>query len=37
MAQLITFSVESLPTYILLKLKNSILVHLNKTPTGPDI
>ena len=37
MAQLITFSVESPPTYILLNLKNSISVHLNKTPTVPDI
>ena len=37
MAQLITFSVESPPTYILLNLKNSISVHLNRTPTGPDI
>ena len=37
MAQLITFSEESPPTYILLNLKNSISVHLNRTPTGPDI
>ena len=34
MAQLITFSVESPPTYILLKFKK---LHLNKTPTGLNI
>ena len=37
MAQLITFSVGCPAIYILLKFKNSISVHLNKTPTGPDI
>ena len=36
-AKLITISVGSPSTYILLNLKNSISVYLNKTPTMPQI